>query len=296
MSVAPAPSGPGLLEVLADSFVRSVPTEPADDGLFGPASVTWRVHTSLGGPVAAIRSLMLQSLHPLAMAGVAQHSGWQQDPLGRMAATSGYVNGVTFGERASAERLAAAVRRVHTRVHGVDDVTGLAYSAEDPALLLWVHAAIVDSYLAVAAALGTPLPPATANAYVAEMVAFAELVGVPRDQVPADVAALSAYIEATRPHLRSSASSTEAIDILLSPRDVDPDLTALWSDLGDAATATLPPWAQAMHGRHAEPITAARREAVRQLLGVLDFSFETNPGVLEAKERIELRMRAAARR
>lgn len=295
MSTAPSPSGQGLLETLAASFVGSVPRAPRDDGYFGPSSVTWRVHTSLGGPVAAIRSLMLQSLHPLAMAGVAQHSSWQQDPLGRMAATSGYVNGVTFGERASAEHLAAIVRRVHTHVHGTDPVTGLEYSAEDPALLLWVHAAIVDSYLAVGAALDAELPAATADAYVAEMVAFAELVGVPRERVPANVAGLRSYVELMRPRLRGSDSSREAIGILLSPRDVEPDLVDLWHDLGDAATATLPAWAQAMHGRHAEPISQARRQEIRQLLGVLDFSFETHPGVVEAKQRIELRMRAAAR-
>ncbi|GAC1342347.1 MAG: oxygenase MpaB family protein [Candidatus Dormibacteria bacterium] len=293
--MAPSPSDQGLLETLAASFVRSVPVDPLDDGYFGPASVTWRVHTSLGGPVAAIRSLMLQSLHPLAMAGVAQHSGWKQDPIGRMAATSGYVNGVTFGERAAAERLAAVVRRVHSHVHGIDDVTGLEYSAADPALLLWVHAAIVDSYLAVAAALGTELPPAAADAYVAEMVAFAELVGVPRARVPGDLAAHNRYMEQMRGQLQGSASSAEAIGILLGPEDLGQDLVALWRDLGEAATATLPRWAQEMHGRHAEAITPARRQEIRQLLGVLDFSFETNPGVVEAKQRIELRVRAATR-
>jgi len=297
MGTAPSPfSDQGPLGALAAGFVDAVPTDPGDDGYFGPASATWRVHTSLGGPVAAIRALMLQSLHPLVMAGVSQHSHWEQDPLGRLAATSSYVNGVTFGDRASAQRRAALVRRVHTRVHGGDEVTGLEYSAEDPVLLLWVHAAIVDSYLAVDAALGNGLPATTADSYVAEMVTFAELVGVPRHQVPADVAALHAYLESMRPQLRASTSSRQAIGVLLNPQNVAPALLDLWSELGDAATAILPAWAQSMHGRHAAPIMPARREELRQLLGVLDLSFETNPGVMEAKERIELRLRAAVRR
>jgi len=136
--------GLGPLKPLADAFSRAVPEHPADDGLFGPRSVVWRLHRDRSFPVAAIRSLMVQALHPLAMAGVAQHSDWRRDPFGRLAATSGYVLTVTYGERAAAEAAAARVRAVHRHVRGLDDVTGLAYSAGDPALLLWVHAAMVE--------------------------------------------------------------------------------------------------------------------------------------------------------
>src|ERR1700704_3779321 len=166
---------PTALEPLARTFVRWVPEHPVDDGLSGPRSVVWGVPRDRTFLVAGIRSLMLQALHPLPMAGVAEHSDWQRDPFGRLAATSGYLLTVTYGESATALAAAAWVREVHTRVHGVDPVTGLDYSAEDPALLLWAHAAMVAAIVAVMRAYGRGLEPAEADAYVAEMVRFASI-------------------------------------------------------------------------------------------------------------------------
>src|ERR1700733_9652134 len=166
----------GLIERSAAAFFSGVPERPADDGFFGPASVTWKISGDLTGPVAGLRSLMMQALHPPAMAGVDQHSGWREDPVGRLAATSAYVTTISFGEQAAAERAAARVRRIHTRVTGVDEVTGRRYEAGDPALLLWVHAALVESAVVVRRLLGTPLPAEDADRYVAEMVVAAELV------------------------------------------------------------------------------------------------------------------------
>ena len=135
----------GLIERSAAAYVSGVPEDAADDGFFGPASVAWRVSADLASPVAGLRSLLMQALHPLAMAGVDQHSGWRRDPVGRLAATSAYLATVTFGERAAAVHAAARVRRIHDHVRGTDAVTGRPYAAGDPALLLWVHAALVDS-------------------------------------------------------------------------------------------------------------------------------------------------------
>ncbi len=70
----------GLIERSAAAYVSGVPEQAADDGFFGPASVTWRVSADLASPVAGLRSLLMQALHPLAMAGVDQHSGWRRDP------------------------------------------------------------------------------------------------------------------------------------------------------------------------------------------------------------------------
>ena len=160
--------------------MSGVPEDAADDGFFGPASVTWRMSADLASPVAGLRSLLMQALHPLAMAGVDQHSGWRRDPVGRLAATSAYLATVTFGERAAAVRAAARVRRIHDHVRGVDAVTGRPYAAGDPALLLWVHVALVELRLAAGSLVGTALSAADSNRYVAEMVTAAELAGVPR--------------------------------------------------------------------------------------------------------------------
>jgi uncharacterized protein (DUF2236 family) len=106
----------GLIERSAAAFVSGVPEEAADDGLFGPASLTWRVSADLASPVAGLRSLLMQALHPLAMAGVDQHSGWRRDPVGRLAATSAYLATVTLGERAAAVQ--AATRRAPAGLRG----------------------------------------------------------------------------------------------------------------------------------------------------------------------------------
>ena len=164
-----------MMEPLARAYARSVPEQPADGGLFGPRSLVWRVHRDRSFPLAGMRSLMVQALHPLAMAGVDQHSGWRQDPVGRLAATSAYLATITFGERAAAEQAAARVRRIHDHVRGVDAVTGRPYAASDPALLLWIHGALVESGIAAAQLFGTPLSAEDSDRYVAEMVTAAEL-------------------------------------------------------------------------------------------------------------------------
>jgi uncharacterized protein (DUF2236 family) len=281
----------GLVERSAAAYVAAVPVDPADDGFFGPASVAWRVSADLAAPVAGLRALVLQALHPLAMAGVDQHSGWRLDPVGRLAATSAYEATVTYGDRASASRAAERVRAIHAHVRGVDTVTGREYAAEDPALLLWVHAALVDSALAAGALFGTPLTDVDADTYVAEMVVAAELVGVPRDMVPATVAALEKYLAGVRPELRRTPAAAESMSYLLNPPGLDPDIAELWQDIRDAAIISLPDWARDMYGYSAPPLTAERRTEIRQALGVLDAVFLGEPGVLEARQRLALRMR-----
>ncbi len=295
MTAEPYAAAAGLIERSAAAYVSGVPEHPADDGFFGPASVTWRMSGDLAGPVAGLRGLMMQALHPLAMAGVDQHSGWRQDPVGRLAATSAYLSTVSFGERAAAERAAARVRQIHTRVRGVDEVTGRPYEAGDPGLLLWVHAALVDSDLAVRRLLGTPLSPEDADRYVAEMVVAAELVGVPAGLVPASVASLDQYVSSVRPELRCTPAAAESMAYVLDPPGLDEDIAELWQDVRDGAIAALPEWAREMYGYRAAPLTPGRREEIRQVLGVLDAVFLGEPGVLEARQRIAARMRTAQR-
>jgi uncharacterized protein (DUF2236 family) len=280
----------------AATYAASVPDDPADDGFFGPGSVTWRVSADLAVPVAGLRSLLMQALHPLAMAGVDQHSGWRQDPVGRLAATSGYVTTISFGDRATAERAAARVRQIHDHVRGVDTVTGLPYAAGDPALLLWVHVALVESSLVAGDLFGTPLSTEDRDRYVEEMVVAAELVGVPRSLVPSSVAELERYISSVRPELRCTPAASESMAYLLAPAGLDEDVAEIWADVRDGAIAALPAWARDMYGYDApESLTASRRTEIRQALGILDATFLAEPGVLEARQRITLRIRAARR-
>jgi len=284
----------GLVERSAAAYASSVPEHPADDGFFGPGSVTWRLTADLSSPIAGLRALTVQALHPLAMAGVDQHSDWRSDPVGRLAATSSYLTIVSVGDKATAERVSERVRRVHEHVRGVDAVTGQPYAAGDPALLLWVHAAFVDSNIAAAQMFGSPLMAANADRYVAEMVAAARLVGVPTDMVPASVAELEGYIESVRPILRATPAARESMAYLLDPPGLDPDVAEIWQDIREGTIASLPDWARDMYGYSmAGPLTDARRTEIRQALGILDTVFLGEPGVLEARQRLALRMRAA---
>jgi uncharacterized protein (DUF2236 family) len=281
----------GLIERSAAAYVSGVPEDAADDGLFGPASVAWRVSTDLASPVAGLRSLLMQALHPLAMAGVDQHSGWRRDPVGRLAATSAYLATVTFGERAVALQAAARVRRIHDHVRGTDTVTGRPYAAGDPALLLWVHAALVQSSLAAVWAFGTPLSAEDSDRYVEEMMVAAELLGVSPPQVPASVSDLERYVASVRPGLSCTPAARESMAYLLDPPGLDEEIAGFWQDVRDAAITVLPEWARQMYGYSAPPLSPGRRTEIRQSLGVLDAMFLSQPGVLEARQQITLRMR-----
>ena len=299
----------GLFQRAAAAFAACVPADPADEGFFGPGSVTWRLHADLSVPVSGLRSLLLQALHPLAMAGVDQHSQWRDDPAGRFASTAAYVLTTTYGDRATARAAAGRVRKIHEWVRGVDPVTGKPYAAGDPALLIWVHAALVESGLATAARYGVALTPAEQDQYVAEMTAAAELVGVPaagfaEGGAPASVAELDAYFEAVRPSLATSKSTEDTAAYLIGMPDVEPELAEVWEVIAAAAVTSLPGWARAMYGFGDAPAAATgtgrdpvppEREAVRQVLGVLDAVYLGEPGVLEARQRLTLRMRAAER-
>jgi len=294
-SQANATGATGLVERAAAAYVAGIGERPADDGFLGPASVTWRAGADLSAPVAGLRALLIQALHPLAMAGVDQHSHWRSDPVGRLAATSAYVATVSYGERAAARRAAARVRRIHEHVSGTDPVTGRRYAAGDPALLLWVHAALVDSALAARRLFGIAPSPPEADSYVAEMVVAAELVGVPAGLVPASAAALAAYLDSVRPELARTPAAAESAGYLLDPPGLDEDVAEIWADIAAGVVAALPDWACEMYEFSPEPLTPARRTEIRQALGVLDALFIGEPGVLEARQRIAARVRAARR-
>jgi uncharacterized protein (DUF2236 family) len=169
-------------------------------------------------------------VHPLAMAGVDQHSGWRPDPAGRLAATSAYLTTVTFGDQAVALHAAARVRRIHDHVRGVDAVTGHPYAASDPALLLWVHAAQVDSVLAAGNLIGTAPSAADSDHYVAEMVTAAELAGVAHPLVPASVAELERYVASVRSGLSCTSAAAESMAYPLDPPGLDEEVAEIWQD------------------------------------------------------------------
>ena len=210
-----------------------------DPGLFGPESVTWRVHADASILVGAIRSLVLQTMHPLAMAGVAEHSGYRNDPTGRLWQTSRYVRTVTFGSTKDADRAIRHVKRVHERVTGTAP-DGRPYAANDPHLLLWVHHTLVESFLLSYQRFSAKtLAPGDADRYVEEQAVVAERFGA---EPPArSVAELHTWMREERADLGATRDARDAVRFLLFP-PVPLALRPAYSVLAAAAVGSLPAW------------------------------------------------------
>src|SRR3954447_12000113 len=116
-----------------------IPAGPHDWGLFGPDSISWRVHSNPVLLVGGLRALIIQSLNPLAMAGIDQHSDYLARPLARLRRTAEYVATIVYGDSPTARRAAQMVERIHSRVRGIDPITDSPYSAADIQTKLWVH-------------------------------------------------------------------------------------------------------------------------------------------------------------
>src|SRR5437764_5598177 len=166
----------------------------SDAGLFGPGSLTWRVNREgvllLGGG----RALVLQVAHPLVAAGVAQHSNYREDPWGRLYRTLDIVTTIVFGTSEESEEAAARLHRVHSRVTGVAD-DGTAYEANDPDLLMWVHATLVDTSLLIYTTYVGTLTQAEREAYYQEQKLLGTRFGVPWERQPDNYADFSRYFD-----------------------------------------------------------------------------------------------------
>lgn len=266
----------------------------ADDGLFGPASVTWTVHADPVFPVAGVRALLLQALHPVTMAAVAAHGGFDDDFWGRLERTVRYVNTVTFGPVDEARRTIARVRGMHRRLRGTDPDSGRTFRLDEPDLLLWVHCCQVESYLGTARRAGAPIDAAAADRYVAEQVRAAELIGIPVGMAPPTVAGLQAYFDDVRPVLRVSDDARRAVRQLVVPpmaswvRLCTPAWPA-WMTLAGLAATLLPRWARRMYRLPGLPTTdpaaTAALRALRAGAAVLPERFSGPPEVRAARAR-----------
>ena len=219
--------------------VRAAAEAPEDDGLFGPDSITWRIHADAAMFAGGVRALMLQTMHPLAMAGVAQHSNYRRDPLGRLANTATWVGTVTYGSTRQATEAIEAVRRVHERVVGTAP-DGRPYAANDPHLLTWVHHTLVDSFLRSYHRYGAgSLTPAEADRYVDEQAVIVDLFG--GEPAARSVAELRDWFHAERPELRATRDTGDAIRFLLLP-PLPVAARGPYAVVAAAAVTMLPRW------------------------------------------------------
>jgi uncharacterized protein (DUF2236 family) len=201
-----------------------------------------RVHADASMFVGGLRALLLQSLHPLAMAGVAEHSDYRGDPWGRLQRTSTFLAVTTFGPAAEAQRAVDRVRGIHRRVNGVA-ADGRPYAADDPHLLEWVHIAEVDSFLLAHQLYGAqPLDQSGRDGYVADTARVAAALGVV--DPPRTERELADRIEAFRPELTSTRSAREAARYLLLTPPLPVVARAPYGLLAATSVAMLPAWAR----------------------------------------------------
>lgn len=225
---------------------------------FGPDDPIWRVHLDASMFVAGIRALLLQSLHPLAMAGVEDYSNYRDDPWGRLQGTSNFISGTTFGTIPDAEQLIARVRGIHRRVHGTFE--GVAYRADDPHLLAWVHAAEADSFLTCYRTFGGgSLTAAEADTYVAQIGSVSERLGFA--DAPTSVAQLRDTLDSFRPELRGTPSARAALHFIAWKPPLSVWSRPAYLSLVAGAVGTLPPYARQLLGIRTPPGGAAALRA-----------------------------------
>ncbi|GAA1599476.1 oxygenase MpaB family protein [Actinoplanes couchii] len=275
----------------------------ADTGLYGPNSVSWKLHREPVMFLGGLRSLYLQALHPRAVAAIAQNSGYRTDPWGRLNRTSDYIVTLLYGTTAEAEQAASRLRRLHASLSATDPRTGERFRIDEPDLLRWVHVTEVDSFLSTAVRAGVRLTPAEVDGYFTEQLRSAELVGLDPATVPSTAAEVAEYYEAIRPELALTKDGAETALFLTVP-PVPSNWGGLplrlslslgpprWAYLGIASTAIglLPPWARRIYGGLGWPSTdlaaAFSARGIRALMAALPQQYRTSAQRLEALERI----------
>ncbi|WP_377273330.1 oxygenase MpaB family protein [Peterkaempfera sp. SMS 1(5)a] len=250
------PKVPGLVAVRrrlgAELFTRVAgPDGPANRArIHGSPGPRWfdpdrpirTVHGDASMFVGGLRALLLQSLHPVAMAAVAGHSGYRGDPWGRLQRTSTFLAVTTFGTAVDAQSAVDDVRAAHERVRGTAP-SGEQYAASDPHLLGWVHAAEVDSFLRAHRRYGAaPLDDAGYDGYVSDAAHVARALGVP--DPPVDQAGLAEPLDAYRGELRATAQARDAARFILLRPPLPWAARPPYAVLAASAVALLPLWAR----------------------------------------------------
>jgi uncharacterized protein (DUF2236 family) len=236
-----------------------VNSDGEDLGLFGPDSVTWRVHAEPILALGGLRALYLQTLYPRAMAGVRQNSSYRDDPWGRLERTAIYVATVVYGTTSQAHQAGERLRRLHARLRATDPDTGERFRIDEPDLLRWVHVTEVDSFLTTARRAGLALADDEADRYLHEQRRAAELVGLAPDQVPGSVAEVGDYYREVLPRLRMTKEAAESLVFLSTPPmpwglGYTP-ARAAWLGVSALTVSLLPPWARKLYGLPGLPTT-----------------------------------------
>ncbi len=229
--------------------VAMKPRPPAMDpetAYVHPDSIVRVVHRDLGPMmIGGWAALMLQALHPLAMAGVADHSSYEEDAIGRLRRTANFVALTTFGTRAEARAAIHHVQLVHHRVRGVAP-DGRTYSANDPELLTWVHAAEMYCFLESTQRFGSRrLTRRECDAYYKETAPVAIELGA--HWVPTSADEMDAYLQRIQPELYAGRQAIVARDFLFRGVARKPEDRAVYALIAAAGLSVLPRWARSKY-------------------------------------------------
>ncbi len=287
-----------LRRQVADGFRRIVSGDPtgapdwvkqiaqgSDAGYFGPGSAPWAVHGALPTLVGGVRALLMQALHPGALAGVMQHSRYETDALGRLAGTTKWLTVVTFGDTAAADRECARVQGVHRKVVGtyIGSNGETPYAAADPDLLRWVHIAFTDSFLATHQVWGGPIPGGP-DAYVREWAKSGELVGVV--DPPRSVAELRDQLAAYDQVLSGGPAAASTVNFIRNA-PLGAGARVPYAGLFAGAVSTMPAGHRALLGLPTVPLALAK-PLVGALLGSLSLALgATSPSQRAALDRVD---------
>jgi uncharacterized protein (DUF2236 family) len=262
-----------------------------DAGYHLPGSAVWAVHGSMSPIVAGIRTLLMQALHPGALAGVHEHSNFREDPLGRLANTIRWIFTVTYGSTEAAENASRRVRRLHEAVQGnySDNLgTQRGYSANDPQLASWIHLAFTDAFLTAHEIWGGAIPGGP-DAYVREWAQAGRLMGV--GEPPLSEAEMHRELDRwyNSGELRVDARVAETVEFIRNPplnRMLRPGYRILFA----GAVYSLEPRFRQMLGLAVPrlgPVTLPVRLATKLVLGVVRLALgPRGPSELAARERL----------
>ena len=189
-------------------------------GFYGPGSITWKVNREAAIYLGGMRALLMQIAHPKVARGVAEHSNFRSDPFSRLRRTFDTVHAMVFGTREQALTAAERLYAVHQRVRGpagAPTASASAYSANDPELLMWVLATLVDSSLEAYETFFEPLPVDEQQAFYEEAKTFARLCGLEAHQMPPTLAAFRRYVAdmVEGPEITVTDTAREIADALL---------------------------------------------------------------------------------
>ena len=233
--------------VFNDREQRETSVQPSDNALLPRGSVAWRVHGDVTTMmVGGVSGLLLEMLHPAALAGVWDHSNFRNDMLGRLRRTARFIALTTCAERGEAETAITRVNRIHAKVTGTMP-DGTIYRANDPRLLAWIHVAGAVSFLNAWIRFGDPkMSRGDQDAYFAEVADVARRLGA--DPVPETRSEANALIAQFRGELRATDRSREVAAIILNPQNAGFRAVPVQAVMAQAATDLLPRWARKMHG------------------------------------------------